>query len=174
MCYIFFASGFLHGHVSYLSDDCQACLLLLTVDRDVFFTLSEAKQKIVEVRTKYTKSLVAESESSVFIKAENYHWTIFCITSIQYTPTQRIFMRFIIMLTSKFILHFTTGCFSPTSKYHMHFFFPRQGVIRLYVKMTWKHLHAWRTSLEDMLRCGVVWLHKFRLFMWVLRAVLIV
>ncbi|XP_063238833.1 vacuolar fusion protein MON1 homolog A isoform X2 [Bacillus rossius redtenbacheri] len=41
-------SGFLHGHVSYLSDDCQACLLLLTVDRDVFFTLSEAKQKIVE------------------------------------------------------------------------------------------------------------------------------
>jgi hypothetical protein len=48
---LFFASGFLHGHVSYLSDDCQACLLLLTVDRDVFFTLSEAKQKIVEVRT---------------------------------------------------------------------------------------------------------------------------
>lgn len=41
-------SGFLYGHVSYLSDDCQACLLLLTVDRDVFFTLSEAKQKIVE------------------------------------------------------------------------------------------------------------------------------
>ncbi|KAG8232572.1 hypothetical protein J437_LFUL012948 [Ladona fulva] len=41
-------SGYLHGHVSYLSDDCQACLLLLTVDRDVFFTLSEAKQKIVE------------------------------------------------------------------------------------------------------------------------------
>ncbi|XP_067002562.1 vacuolar fusion protein MON1 homolog [Anabrus simplex] len=44
----FDSSGFLHGHVSYLSDDCQACLLLLTVDREVFFTLSEAKQKIVE------------------------------------------------------------------------------------------------------------------------------
>ncbi|KAF4520638.1 hypothetical protein B566_EDAN007504 [Ephemera danica] len=44
----FDSSGFLHGHVSYLSEDCQACLLLLTVDRDVFFTLSEAKQKIVE------------------------------------------------------------------------------------------------------------------------------
>lgn len=43
-------SGYLHGHVSYLSDDCQACLLLLTVDRDAFFTLSEAKQKISEVR----------------------------------------------------------------------------------------------------------------------------
>lgn len=44
----FDASGFLYGHVSYLADDCQACLLLLTVDRDVFFTLSEAKQRIVE------------------------------------------------------------------------------------------------------------------------------
>ncbi|XP_044737373.1 vacuolar fusion protein MON1 homolog A [Chrysoperla carnea] len=44
----FDASGFLHGHVSYLAEDCQACLLLLTVDRDVFFSLSEAKQKIVD------------------------------------------------------------------------------------------------------------------------------
>ncbi|XP_017773543.1 PREDICTED: vacuolar fusion protein MON1 homolog A [Nicrophorus vespilloides] len=44
----FDASGFLYGHVSYLAEDCQACLLLLTVERDVFFTLSEAKHKIVE------------------------------------------------------------------------------------------------------------------------------
>lgn len=44
----FDASGFLYGHVSYLSEDCQACLLLLTVERDVFFALSEAKQRIVE------------------------------------------------------------------------------------------------------------------------------
>lgn len=44
----FDASGFLYGHVSYLAEDCQACLLLLTVERDVFFTLSEAKQRIVE------------------------------------------------------------------------------------------------------------------------------
>jgi hypothetical protein len=50
VCNILFFSGYLHGHVSYLSDDCQACLLLLTVDRDAFFTLSEAKQKISEVR----------------------------------------------------------------------------------------------------------------------------
>lgn len=40
----FDSNGFMHGHVSYLAEDCQACLLLLTVDRDVFFTLSEAKQ----------------------------------------------------------------------------------------------------------------------------------
>lgn len=40
----FDANGYMHGHVSYLAEDCQACLLLLTVDRDVFFVLSEAKQ----------------------------------------------------------------------------------------------------------------------------------
>ncbi|XP_060532485.1 vacuolar fusion protein MON1 homolog A [Cylas formicarius] len=44
----FDASGFLYAHVSYLAEDCQACLLLLTVEKDVFFTLREAKQKIVE------------------------------------------------------------------------------------------------------------------------------
>ncbi|XP_045483266.1 vacuolar fusion protein MON1 homolog A [Harmonia axyridis] len=41
-------SGFLYGYVSYLAEDCQACLLLLTVERDVFHTLKEAKQRIVE------------------------------------------------------------------------------------------------------------------------------
>ncbi|KAK8722071.1 hypothetical protein OTU49_012464 [Cherax quadricarinatus] len=40
-------TGYLYGHVSYLADDCEACLLLLSVDREQFFTLSEAKQKIV-------------------------------------------------------------------------------------------------------------------------------
>lgn len=44
-----FLSGYLYGHVSYLADDCEACLLLLSVDREQFFTLSEAKQKIVDV-----------------------------------------------------------------------------------------------------------------------------
>lgn len=47
----FDSDGFLHAHVSYLADDCQACLLLLSVEKDVFFTLSEAKQKITEVNT---------------------------------------------------------------------------------------------------------------------------
>ncbi|XP_069996044.1 vacuolar fusion protein MON1 homolog [Penaeus vannamei] len=41
-------NGYLFGHISYLADDCEACLLLLTVDREQFFTLSEAKQKIVD------------------------------------------------------------------------------------------------------------------------------
>ncbi|KAK9873814.1 hypothetical protein WA026_002172 [Henosepilachna vigintioctopunctata] len=44
----FDSSGFLYGYVSYLSEDCQACLLLLTVERDAFHTLKEAKQRIVE------------------------------------------------------------------------------------------------------------------------------
>lgn len=48
---IFFVlSGYLQAHVSYLSEDCEACLVLLTVDRELFFQLSEAKLKIVEVR----------------------------------------------------------------------------------------------------------------------------
>ncbi|KAK7483687.1 hypothetical protein BaRGS_00025120 [Batillaria attramentaria] len=42
----FDASGFLQAHVSYLDEDCQVCLLLLSVDRDSFFTLSEAKDRI--------------------------------------------------------------------------------------------------------------------------------
>ena len=40
----------MHAHVSYLTDDCPACLLMLTVERDAFFELSAAKQKIVTVK----------------------------------------------------------------------------------------------------------------------------
>uniref|UniRef100_A0A0A1WVC6 Vacuolar fusion protein MON1 homolog n=1 Tax=Zeugodacus cucurbitae TaxID=28588 RepID=A0A0A1WVC6_ZEUCU len=41
-------NGYLYAHVSYLSDDCQACLLLLSVDPNVFFTLSDAKRRITD------------------------------------------------------------------------------------------------------------------------------
>ncbi|KAK0157325.1 hypothetical protein PV328_011082 [Microctonus aethiopoides] len=58
----FNANGFMHGHVSYLAEDCQACLLLLTADRDVFPILSEAKQKIVE-KLRRTNCLEAINES---------------------------------------------------------------------------------------------------------------
>lgn len=58
----FDSNGYMHGHVSYLSEDCQACLLLLTVDRDVFFVLSDAKQKIVE-KLRRTNCLEAINES---------------------------------------------------------------------------------------------------------------
>ena len=46
---LFNSSGFMHAHVSYLTEDCPACLLMLTVERDAFFELSAAKQKIVTV-----------------------------------------------------------------------------------------------------------------------------
>ena len=43
-------SGYLHGHVSYLDEECRVCLLLLSVNKDSFFTLSECRKKIKEVR----------------------------------------------------------------------------------------------------------------------------
>ncbi|XP_015524976.1 vacuolar fusion protein MON1 homolog A [Neodiprion lecontei] len=58
----FDSNGFMHGHVSYLAEDCQACLLLLTVDKDVFYSLSDAKQKIVE-KLRRTNCLEAINES---------------------------------------------------------------------------------------------------------------
>lgn len=44
-------NGYLHTHISYLAEDCQACLLLLSVEhsQEVFYTLSAAKKKITEV-----------------------------------------------------------------------------------------------------------------------------
>nr|CAG4641586.1 EOG090X03TW [Eurycercus lamellatus] len=42
------SSTFLYVHASYLSDDCQACLLFFTTDRDSFFPLSDAKKNIVD------------------------------------------------------------------------------------------------------------------------------
>lgn len=39
----------MHAHISYLAEDCQACLVLLTIDHDLFFSLSDAKRKITEV-----------------------------------------------------------------------------------------------------------------------------
>lgn len=46
----FDSNGYMHAHVSYLTDDCEACLLLMSVERDhsVFSVLSEAKRKITE------------------------------------------------------------------------------------------------------------------------------
>ncbi|KAM3962218.1 LOW QUALITY PROTEIN: vacuolar fusion protein MON1 homolog [Aphomia sociella] len=57
----FDATGFLHGHVSYISDDCQACLLLLTVQRDAFF-LSQAKHTIAE-KLRRSNCLVAINDA---------------------------------------------------------------------------------------------------------------
>ncbi|KAM7354072.1 vacuolar fusion protein MON1 homolog [Cochliomyia hominivorax] len=54
--------GYLHAHVSYLDDESPACLLLLTVDRNDFFTLSNAKKLITE-KMKRSQCLEAINES---------------------------------------------------------------------------------------------------------------
>merc|ERR1712141_970690 len=43
----FDSSGFMHAHVSYLIEGSPVCLFMLTVERDIFFALSEARRKIV-------------------------------------------------------------------------------------------------------------------------------
>ncbi|CAB4063474.1 MON1 [Lepeophtheirus salmonis] len=48
----FNSNGFLHAHVSYLKEDVPVCLLMLTVQKDIFFELSEAKKKIVGILEK--------------------------------------------------------------------------------------------------------------------------
>ncbi|CAL1532083.1 unnamed protein product [Lymnaea stagnalis] len=49
----FDAAGFLQAHVSYLDDECHTCLLLLSVDIEAFYVLSECKAKIQEKLKKY-------------------------------------------------------------------------------------------------------------------------
>lgn len=41
-------NGALYAHISYLSDDCEACLLLMSVDNESFPVLSNAKKNITE------------------------------------------------------------------------------------------------------------------------------
>ena len=62
----FDSSGFLHAHVSYLTDTSPACLLLVTTDRNAFFSLSEAKKKIVE---RLGKNYVSSSSILTFVSS---------------------------------------------------------------------------------------------------------
>ena len=48
---LFFFSGYLYAHISYLEDNCPACLLLLSTDRNAFFELAGSRQKTIEVST---------------------------------------------------------------------------------------------------------------------------
>ncbi|BFZ08837.1 hypothetical protein BsWGS_11876 [Bradybaena similaris] len=49
----FDAGGFLQAHVSYLDEECQTCLLLLSVDIEAFYILSECKSRIKERLFRY-------------------------------------------------------------------------------------------------------------------------
>ncbi|CAH2312527.1 vacuolar fusion MON1 homolog A [Pelobates cultripes] len=46
-------SGFFHAHISYISQDPELCLLLISTDREDFFTASDCKRKIVESLEKH-------------------------------------------------------------------------------------------------------------------------
>ena len=39
--------------MSYLTENCPACLIMLTVEKDSFFELSDAKGKIIAVNTEH-------------------------------------------------------------------------------------------------------------------------
>ena len=49
--WLFFFSGYLYAHISYLEDNCPACLLLLSTDRNAFFELAGSRKKTLEVST---------------------------------------------------------------------------------------------------------------------------
>lgn len=110
-------SGYLHGHVSYLSDDCQACLLLLTVDRDAFFTLSEAKQKISEVKfylgtlMSWLKNIYAANLHLVWWPYQQFEQTFsesisyFLISGFVNSNEQNVFHPKLIVLSA---IHFET------------------------------------------------------------------
>ena len=67
----------MHAHVSYLTDECPACLLMLTVERDAFFELSASKEKIVAVRTLiYLKYRYTFGKKIVPFAAINYNYGI--------------------------------------------------------------------------------------------------
>jgi len=55
-------SGYLYAHISYLEDDCPACLLLLSTDRNAFFELAETRLKTLE-RLKRYKCIEAINEA---------------------------------------------------------------------------------------------------------------
>ncbi|XP_030061279.1 vacuolar fusion protein MON1 homolog A isoform X2 [Microcaecilia unicolor] len=44
----FNASGFFHAHISYLAQETDLCLLLVSTNREDFFTVSECKQKFLD------------------------------------------------------------------------------------------------------------------------------
>jgi len=91
----FDSSGFLHAHVSYISDSCQACLLLITVDHSAFFQLSEARSKIIErlERHKATEAITSAIQNSSFTTAsidlpEMRHFLYKSRTSAQFSSPE--------------------------------------------------------------------------------------
>lgn len=88
-------SGFLHAHVSYLSDTCPACLVLLTADRNAFFSLSAAKAKVVERMERHgsIQAIVTALSNSAYTTGslelgEMRHFVYKSRTAAQFTAPQ--------------------------------------------------------------------------------------
>ncbi|KAH9504805.1 Vacuolar fusion protein MON1 A [Bulinus truncatus] len=76
----FDAAGFLQAHVSYLDEECQVCLMLLSVDIEAFYILSECKAKIQE-RLFKSGALLAISNS---LKRNSYSIQQCCISDLRH------------------------------------------------------------------------------------------
>lgn len=62
-------SGYLYAHISYLDDNCPACLLLLSTDRDAFFELAETRLKTVEVSCISVRNWMFTSSSQFLVSS---------------------------------------------------------------------------------------------------------
>lgn len=62
-------SGYLYAHISYLDDNCPACLLLLSTDRDAFFELAETRLKTVEVSCISLRNWMFASSSQFLVSS---------------------------------------------------------------------------------------------------------
>ncbi|EDV26624.1 uncharacterized protein TRIADDRAFT_22109 [Trichoplax adhaerens] len=56
-------SGYLHAHISYLSEECPACLVLLSTDKDAFYELAESREKIIKRLTVKSNCIPVISEA---------------------------------------------------------------------------------------------------------------
>ncbi|KAK3712200.1 hypothetical protein QZH41_018431 [Actinostola sp. cb2023] len=88
-------SGYLYAHISYLQDDCPACLLLLSTDRNAFFELAGSKQKILEKLNKYrcleaiTEAVATRSYNIDHVGIpELYHFIYKSKSTAQYTSPE--------------------------------------------------------------------------------------
>lgn len=88
-------SGYLYAYIAYLQEDCPACLLLLSTDRNAFFELSGAKQKIYERLVRYrcleaiTTAVSRKSYSTEQVGiAELYHFVYKSKSTAQYTSPE--------------------------------------------------------------------------------------
>lgn len=88
-------SGYLYAHISYLEDDCPACLLLLSTDRNAFFELAETRLKTLERLKRYrcleaiNEAVAKKSYSTDQVSIpELYHFVYKSKSTAQYTSPE--------------------------------------------------------------------------------------